>query len=81
MDIRMENINTFLIDFPANCNEMVVKNEDDSYTIFINAQLSNESRIQAYKHALRHIAEGDFYKADVQEIEYSAHYPSPCCEE
>lgn len=52
---------------------MVIKNEDGSYTILINAKLSDRGRISAYEHALRHIVNEDFGKEDVQEIESSAH--------
>lgn len=53
--------------------EQLVKNDDDSYTIFLNARLSQESRIKSYIHALRHIEENDFEKANVQDIELNAH--------
>ncbi len=52
---------------------MIIKNEDGSYTILINAKLSDQGRIEAYKHALKHIKNDDFDKMDVQEIEASAH--------
>ena len=52
---------------------MVVPNEDGSYTIFINAALNYESQQAALKHAMSHIENDDFYKEDVQEIEYLAH--------
>ncbi|MEJ8735804.1 hypothetical protein, partial [Mediterraneibacter sp. ICN-202921] len=59
--------------FPNSGNEMVIKNEDGSYTILINAKLSDQGRISAYEHALKHITNEDFEKTDVQEIEASAH--------
>ena len=52
---------------------MVIKNEDGSYTILINAKLSDQGRISTYEHALKHITNEDFEKANVQEIEVSAH--------
>lgn len=52
---------------------MVIKNEDGTYTILINAKLSDQGRIKAYKHALKHIESEDFEKKHVQEIEASAH--------
>ena len=52
---------------------MVIKNEDGSYTILINAKLSDQGRIEAYEHALRHIENDDFDKTNVQEIESAAH--------
>lgn len=66
-------VNCNIINFPNGGNEMVVKNEDGSYTILINAKLSAQGRIEAYEHALKHIENEDFEKTNVQEIESSAH--------
>ena len=52
---------------------MVVPNEDGSYTILINAKLSQEAQLKAYQHALNHIKNEDFEKYDVQDIEFQAH--------
>ena len=52
---------------------MVVQNEDDSYTILINAKLSQDGQLKAYQHALNHIKNEDFEKSDVQSIELHAH--------
>ena len=72
--VRTSDVNVILIDFPKRKgNEMVVPNEDGSYTIFINAGLNYEAQLKAYKHAIEHIENDDFGKSDVQEIEYSAH--------
>lgn len=69
----VDSINVKLIDFPAPGHEMVVENEDMSYTILINAHLSYEEQIKAYEHALKHITECDFRKDNVQIIEAHAH--------
>lgn len=61
----------FLKDLPV--NEAVTINEDDSYTIFIKESLCPAKKIQAFHHALYHITHDDFYKDDVQDIEYHAH--------
>lgn len=53
--------------------EHLVKNNDDSYTIFLNARLSYESRLKSYCHALKHIRGNDFDKDNVQKIEFEAH--------
>lgn len=68
-----KDVNVFLINFPVKGNEMVVPNEDGSYTVFINARLSYEGQLKAYKHALKHIEEEDFQQTDVQSIEAKAH--------
>ena len=63
------------MDFPSKKgNEMVVPNEDGSYTILINAGLNYESQLKAYEHAMSHITNDDFSKGNVQEIEYYAHH-------
>lgn len=67
------DVNVFLIDFPNRGNEMVVPNEDGSYTILINAKLSNDGQLRAYEHAMKHITENDFEKSSVQEVEAVAH--------
>lgn len=69
----MENINVQLINMDTKIPEQLVKNADNSYTIFLNARLSQESLIKSYYHALRHIKENDFEKDNVQEIEKIAH--------
>lgn len=69
----MENINVQLLNMDTKIPEQLVKNDDDSYTVFLNARLSQESRIKSYVHALMHIKENDFEKINVQEIETNAH--------
>ena len=69
----MEDINVQLLDMDTKIPEQLVKNADDSYTIFLNARLSQESRLKSYYHALKHILGNDFKKGDVQEIERIAH--------
>ena len=72
------DVNVIVMDFPnKRGHEMVVPNEDGSYTIFINAGLNRESQLKAYEHAMKHIENDDFQKTDVQEIEYIAHTSLP----
>lgn len=54
-------------------NEAITENEDNSYTIFINRNLSEAKRLKAIQHALEHIKEKDFEKSDVQQIESKRH--------
>lgn len=72
-----KDVNVHLVDFPAPGKEMVVKNEDGSYTVLINARLSDSGQLAAYQHALSHIEEEDFTKDNVQEIEAVAHELAP----
>ena len=67
------DVNVVLLDFPAPGNEMVFENEDDSFTIMINARLSYDEQLKAYRHAMRHIENDDFQKENVQTIEAAAH--------
>lgn len=69
----MEDINVQFLNMDTKIPEHLVKNDDDSYTIFLNARLSQESRLKSYCHALKHIAEEDFNKENVQEIESNTH--------
>lgn len=39
----------------------VTINEDGSFSIFLNARLSYEQRMQAYLHEMRHIQKDDFF--------------------
>ena len=66
-------INCQLIDFPVKGREMVVSNDDGSYTSLINARLSDAGRMAAYEHAMKHILNDDFNKINVQKIESKAH--------
>ena len=69
-----EDINVFLIDFKsAKVKELVTENEDGTCTILINARFSDETRRNAYLHAMQHILGNDFEKEDVQAIERHAH--------
>ena len=69
----MDDINVQILDMDTKVPEHLVKNNDDSYTIFLNARMSHENQIASYYHALKHITEDDFQKENVQEIEKSTH--------
>lgn len=69
----MEYINVQFLDMDTKIPEHLIKNADDSYTIFLNSKLSHEEHIKSYLHAVKHINEKDFDKEDVQEIEKNAH--------
>lgn len=71
--VTTPDVNTFLVNFDTPGKEMVLQNEDGTYTILINAKLSKDGQIKAYQHALNHINNDDFEKSDVQSIELKAH--------
>ncbi len=62
-----------ILDMDTMVPEHLVKNADDTYTIFLNARLSRDSQLKYYYHALRHIKRYDFEKKDVQKIELETH--------
>jgi hypothetical protein len=69
----MEDIYVQILDMDTKIPEQLVKNNDDSYTIFLNSRLSRDSQLKSYYHALKHIREDDFERESVQEIETKAH--------
>ena len=68
----MEDVYVYMRDLHG-VNEVVVSNDDGSYSIFIDDKLSPGGRINAYQHAMGHIRNRDFEKRDIQRIEYQAH--------
>lgn len=64
------DVNVIVMDFPnTKEKEMITENPDGSYTIFINTRFSYDTQLKAYQHAMQHIENQDFEKADVQMIE------------
>lgn len=68
----MDDIYVYVVDMPTTAAEMVMPCTG-GYTIYLNAKLTQEERVKAYRHALRHVERNDWDKTDVQEIEYEAH--------
>ncbi len=69
----MDEINVQFLNMDTMIPEQLVKNEDDSYTIFLNARLSHDSQLKSYYHAMKHILGNDFEKIDIDKIETDAH--------
>lgn len=65
--------NVILLNDACGVPGSVWHNADDSYTIFIDAKLSEEKQKKVFLHEMKHIQENDFSKDNVQEIETSAH--------
>lgn len=64
------NINVQIIDFGNSIPATVTINDDGSFSIFLNARLSYERRLEAYWHEIRHIQNHDFYgNMSVDEME------------
>lgn len=66
-------INVVIRDNPFGVRGSVHKNEDGSYTIFINAHLNTEQQHEVYEHEVRHILNGDFDKYNCDKVECAAH--------
>lgn len=67
-------VNTLLLDLPGSIRAYTVTNTDLSYTIVINARLNRERQIEAYRHELKHIENGDYdRKCSADIIECFAH--------
>lgn len=66
-------VNVILLDESFGVQGSVHHNEDDSYTIFIDANLCYEKQIEVCEHELNHIKNGDLEKTDVNEIECKAY--------
>lgn len=69
-----EDIHTYEYDMPTTIRSYVVALPDGTYSIILNSKLSFETRVEAYKHELRHIINGDYEKkCDVDIIEVNCH--------
>lgn len=63
-------------DMPISETEFVKKNNDDSFTIMLNAKYDQATLQDAFKHALTHIENNDWDRGDetdLQQIEAEAH--------
>ncbi len=69
----MSDIYVYQLELPANVREMVTPGADDSYTVYINARLSESAKVHALAHAVDHCRNNDFEKDVVQDIEAEAH--------
>ena len=72
MDKWHDKIYTYYVSLPKGVNEAVLSCLD-GYTIYIEETLDKEQRKKAFVHAMSHIANNDFDKDDIQDIEAEAH--------
>ena len=73
----MDDTFVYCVPLPSSINEMVTPCDGGEFTIYINETLSYEKKIEAYNHALRHIANGDFdcdTTKDIHEVELKARW-------
>lgn len=62
--MNSHDINVQLIKMPCKIKATVTANEDDSYTIFLNKNITAEQQRAAALHELRHIARGDLFREE-----------------
>lgn len=72
----MDDVFVYFVELPDGINEAVMPCLG-GYTIYIDKRLSDYAQQRAYNHAMYHIRNHDFEKADVQSIEYEAHKANP----
>lgn len=67
-----DEIYVYFVKLPRRISEMVSVGPN-GYSIYIDTDLDEKGRVEAYRHAMRHIMRDDFSGDDVQAIEYLAH--------
>lgn len=68
----MDEIFAYTVSLPIGVNEVVIPCAD-GYTVYLSDRLDQKGRLKEYRHAVRHITDGDFKKGNVQEIESDVH--------
>lgn len=60
-----------VIPFPPEItvNGILVLNDDDTYSVYLNSRASEEQRREALHHELRHIARNDLYDIEISNVE------------
>ena len=75
--ILLDDIFVYLNDnMPTGARDAVCPNQDGTYTVLINGDLTKEEQTAAFWHAVRHIQNDDFERVEtygVQAIEAEAH--------
>ena len=76
-DLQTYTFNLVLMDLDEQIGECICHNEDDTYTVFINARLSFDAQKNCLEHALNHVRYNDWELDNVDEIEAKAHRRQP----
>lgn len=61
------------LQLPAAVRAFTVPDLNGDYDIIVNADLSDEAKLKAFKHELSHILNNDFEKTDADSIEETRH--------
>ena len=57
--MTIDDVNVVYIALPAKVKGITTENEDGSFTIFIDKDLSSDQQRETYLHEMDHIASGD----------------------
>lgn len=71
-EINGEQVNVVLADLPHRVHEVVTLNPD-GYMVALNSRDTRERNMIAFWHAVKHIKDDDFWKADADQIEADKH--------
>jgi len=63
-----DDIYVYIIDLPRHVDEIVTPCVG-GFTVYLASRLDEKHRLEAYRHALKHIEDGDFDRDNVQYIE------------
>ncbi len=63
-DIRMR-----YLDLPYKVHAFTVREDVDSYDVYVNSHLCYDAQLKAYEHELAHIRNEDFEMFDVNDVE------------
>ena len=70
----MDEIYTSVVDLPTSIGGYTIRDNNGDYNIILNARLSYERQARAYRHEMKHIVNGDFFKSETTDlIEIRAH--------
>lgn len=69
----IDDVSTSIVDLPTKIRAYTIALFDGRYCIVLNARMDRETMLHAYQHELKHIAQGDYCKFNVDSIEQSAH--------
>ena len=63
----LSEVRTILQDLPVSIKGFVFHDDDGQPVVVLNARLSAEKRLKAYRHELKHIENGEMYDTTYNE--------------
>lgn len=63
----LSEVRTILQDLPVSIKGFVFHDDDGQPVVVLNARLSAEKRLKAYRHELKHIKNGEMYDTTYNE--------------